>query len=213
MPPQPPFSSSSGVKLPLKKISRACITGFVCLAASVCQFALPGNARCELPSETTVQVSPVGQSTRLTDSMQKFFSNVCQYFGTRYQFGGQTPRGFDCSGFVRFMYDKVFNMHLPRSSKEMSAIGNKVNMNELQPGDLVFFQTKDQRINHVGIFIGNDTFVHSSLTKGITEDKLKLTYYGKRFAGAVRLLDPIKDKLPPLPLQPQESENDITEPS
>ncbi|MFZ4525063.1 MAG: C40 family peptidase [Chlorobium sp.] len=160
-----------------------------------------------------MQTEPVAKSTRLTTSMQSFFNNVSQYFGTRYRSGGQTPKGFDCSGFVRFMYDKVFNMHLPRSSKEMSVIGNKVSKNDLQPGDLVFFQTRNQRINHVGIFIGNDTFVHSSLSKGITEDQLKVDYFEKRFAGAVRLLDPSTDKLPPLPLQQQETGNDITKPS
>ena len=77
----------------------------------------------------------------------------------------------------------------------------------------MFFQTRGQRINHVGIFIGNDTFIHSSLSKGITEDQLKLDYFEKRFAGAVRLLDPTTEKLPPLPLQQEETRNDITEPS
>ncbi|MEI6651072.1 MAG: C40 family peptidase [Chlorobiaceae bacterium] len=213
MPPELTFSSSYSVSLPLKKLSRACFISVLCITTSVCQFALTGVALCDIPSETTVQTAPVAGSTRLTASMQSFFNSVSQYFGTRYRVGGQTPGGFDCSGFVRFMYDKVFNMQLPRSSREMSAIGNKVSKNDLQPGDLVFFQTRGQRINHVGIFIGNDTFVHSSLSKGITEDKIKLTYYEKRFAGAVRLLDPSTDKLPPLPLQQQEAGSDITKPS
>ncbi len=212
MPPQQPFSSSDSESHSLKKLIRTYSIS-ICVAVSVLQFALPSIAFCDLPPETTVQAAPIAGSTRLTASMQSFFNNVSQYFGTRYRFGGQTPRGFDCSGFVRFMYDKVFNMHLPRSSREMSAIGNKVSKNDLQPGDLVFFQTRGKRINHVGIFIGNDTFVHSSLSKGITEDQLKLNYFEKRFAGAVRLLDPSTDKLPPLPLQQEETRNDITEPS
>ena len=128
--------------------------------------------------------------------MGTFFTDVIHYFGTRYKSGGETAKGFDCSGFVRFMYDKAFNMHLPRSSREMSAIGNKIGKNELQPGDLVFFQTHGNQINHVGIFIGNDTFIHSSLSKGITENKLKESYFDKRFAGAVRLLKVPTDKLP-----------------
>jgi cell wall-associated NlpC family hydrolase len=144
--------------------------------------------------------------------MRDFFSNVSQYFGTRYRSGGQTPAGFDCSGFVRFMFDKVFNMSLPRSSKEMSAMGNKVSKDDLQPGDLVFFHSKSQRINHVGIFIGNDTFVHSSLTKGITEDQLKLQYYEKRFAGAVRLLEIPGEKLQMSPPQ-QDAVKELTKPS
>jgi len=213
MPPQRLFSSSANVSLSLKKLILTYSISGLCVVASVLQFALPEIAFCDFPSETTVQAAPVTGSTRLTASMQSFFNNVSQYFGTRYRFGGQTPRGFDCSGFVRFMYDKVFNMHLPRSSREMSAIGNKVSKNDLQPGDLVFFQTRGQRINHVGIFIGNDTFIHSSLSKGITEDQLKLDYFEKRFAGAVRLLDPTTEKLPPLPLQQEETRNDVTEPS
>jgi NlpC/P60 family len=208
MPPQQPFSSSASVSLSIQKLIRTYSISVLCIAMSVFQFTLPGTALCDLPSETKVQVAPVAGPTRLTDSMQSFFNNVTQYFGTRYRFGGQTPRGFDCSGFVRFMYDKVFNMHLPRSSREMSSIGNKVSKNDLQPGDLVFFQTSGQRINHVGIFIGNDTFVHSSLSKGITEDQLKQEYFEKRFAGAVRLLDPATDKLPHLPLQQEDTGND-----
>ncbi len=213
MPPQLPFSSFASVSFPLKKFFRVFSVGVFCTAASVCQFTLPGTAFCELPSEAAAQATPAASSTRLTASMQSFFNNVSQYFGTRYRLGGQTPGGFDCSGFVRFMYDRVFNMRLPRSSKEMSAIGSKVSRNDLQPGDLVFFQTRKQRINHVGIFIGNDTFVHSSLSKGITEDQLKLGYFEKRFAGAVRLLDPSTEKLPALPLPKEETGNDITEPS
>lgn len=86
------------------------------------------------------------------------------------------------------MYDKVFNMQLPRTAREMAAIVSKVERQELKPGKLVFFQTTGKDINHVGIFIGADTFIHSSLSRGITEDQLRDNYYDKRFAGGVRLL-------------------------
>ncbi|MEI7788312.1 MAG: C40 family peptidase [Chlorobiaceae bacterium] len=144
--------------------------------------------------------------------MGTFFNDVIHYFGTRYRSGGQTPAGFDCSGFVRFMYDKAFNMHLPHSSQEMSSLGNKVAKDELQPGDLVFFQTRGRHINHVGIFIGNDTFIHSSLSKGITEDKLKQGYFDKSFAGAVRLLNVPGETLTNPSAQP-ETNADNSEPS
>ena len=185
------------------------------LTVSIFQFELPATAssssKLEQPSLLqTTSSSVTSRPTSLTH-MRDFFSNVSQYFGTRYRLGGQTPAGFDCSGFVRFMFDKVFNMSLPRSSKEMSALGNKVSKDDLQPGDLVFFHSKSQRINHVGIFIGNDSFVHSSLTKGITEDQLKHEYYEKRFAGAVRLLE-IPRSTFPAP-QKQDTEKEITKPS
>ncbi|NTV01418.1 MAG: NlpC/P60 family protein [Chlorobiaceae bacterium] len=124
-----------------------------------------------------------------------FFSDVRQYFGIHYRFGGTTPAGFDCSGFVQFMFSKVFNMQLPRSSREMASIGMKVARNELRPGDLVFFQNGKNRINHVGIFVGNNTFIHSSLSRGITRTNLSESYYDTRFATGVRVLNLMDDKV------------------
>ena len=188
----------------------------LCLTLSSLQFAQPATAFCDTAANAALKDQQTTQSSEHAPQafghMGTFFSDVVHYFGTRYRFGGQTAKGFDCSGFVRFMYDKAFNMHLPRSSREMSAIGNKVEKNELQPGDLVFFQTHGHQINHVGIFIGNDTFIHSSLSKGITEDRLKQSYFDKRFAGAVRLLNVPSEKLPNPSAKP-EATTDQAEPS
>ena len=188
----------------------------LCLTVSSLQFAQPATALCDSAANAVLKEQPTAKSVEHSPQtfghMGTFFSDVVHYFGTRYRFGGQTAKGFDCSGFVRFMYDKAFNMQLPRSSREMSAIGNKVGINELQPGDLVFFQTHGHQINHVGIFIGNDTFIHSSLSKGITEDRLKQTYFDKSFAGAVRLLNVPSEKLPTPSAKP-EATTDQTEPS
>ncbi|NTW69451.1 MAG: C40 family peptidase [Chlorobiaceae bacterium] len=197
MPPEQNKRSPFCVISPLKKISVLLRISLLCFSTAAIQ--LPSIAFAENNSETAkkeVSEKQSGESCTFSGPMQKFFVNVTQYFGTRYRSGGQTPAGFDCSGFVRFMFGKVFNMELPRSSREMAAIGNKISKQDLQPGDLVFFQTAGRQINHVGIFIGNDTFVHSSLTKGITEDQLKHDYYEKRFAGAVRLFEPSKETKP-----------------
>lgn len=131
-----------------------------------------------------------------SNRISALFTDVRQYLGIRYRFGGTTPAGFDCSGFVRFMFGKVFEMQLPRSSREMSSIGTKVERNELRPGDLVFFRNARNRINHVGIFVGNGLFVHSSLSKGITSDRLDEHYYDQRFATGVRVLDQSDQQLP-----------------
>ena len=215
MPLHNPFSRSFRATLALKKKYNPYRFLTLCFAASALQCIQPSTAFCDIPSETALKTTAAQSSVNPHQTfghMGTFFSDVIHYFGTRYRFGGQTPRGFDCSGFVQFMYDKAFNMHLPRSSREMSALGNKVSKDELQPGDLVFFQTHGQQINHVGIFIGNDTFIHSSLSKGITEDRLKQSYFDKRFAGAVRLLNVPADKLPVLQAIPEVS-TDISEPS
>lgn len=146
-------------------------------------------------------------------SMSRFFNDARQFFGVRYRWGGETPEGFDCSGFVKFMYKRMFGTALPRTSIEMASIGKKVERCELQPGDLVFFKTRGRRINHVGIFVGNDTFIHSSLSRGVTEDQLENRYFDKRFAGAVRVIDGIVFDMPYLFPTPSEKDGDPVQPS
>ncbi|NTV66446.1 MAG: NlpC/P60 family protein [Chlorobaculum sp.] len=135
---------------------------------------------------STSMFSPVRKSV---ESIQNLFTDVKQYLGIRYRFGGDSPSGFDCSGFVSYMFNKTLDVKLPHSSQEMATMGEKVSRSELKPGDLVLFKNGKNRINHVGIFVGNDTFVHSSLSKGITRDTLNESYYDKRFATGVRILD------------------------
>jgi hypothetical protein len=129
-------------------------------------------------------------------NIKNLFSGIKQYLGIPYRFGGDSPSGFDCSGFVRYMFNKELDVKLPRSSQEMSAMGTRVERNELRPGDLVLFKNGKNRINHVGIFVGNGAFVHSSLSKGITRDTLNESYYSKHFATGVRILDVQENQLP-----------------
>lgn len=216
MPLQHTFEQPLRINIALKNRFKPFRFIALCLTVSSLQFAHPSTALCDSTADAAVKEQLTTKGSKHAHQsfghMGSFFSDVTHYFGTRYRFGGETAKGFDCSGFVRFMYDKAFNMQLPRSSREMSAIGNKVGKNDLQPGDLVFFQTHGHQINHVGIFIGNDTFIHSSLSKGITEDKLKQTYFDKRFAGAVRLLNVPSEKLPNPSAKPDPT-TDLTEPS
>ncbi len=214
------FQSQTLLTATYKKVARAGCTLLFCFSLTTLQLSQPITAFGTTPSNSSENIPTtaenINQPKNSLAHMQSFFNNVTKYFGTRYRSGGQTPAGFDCSGFVRFMYDKVFNMTLPRSSREMSVLGKPVNKEDLRPGDLVFFNLKSQRINHVGIFIGNDTFVHSSLSKGITEDQLKQKYYESNFAGAVRLLEipkTIPTVTPNVISVPPASEPDIVKPS
>jgi len=130
------------------------------------------------------------------DAVRNLFADIRQYLGIRYRFGGDSPAGFDCSGFVKFMFSKELHLDLPHSSREMATMGARVDRSELRPGDLVFFTNGKNRISHVGIFIGNGAFVHSSLSKGITRDTLDERYYSQRFATGVRILDVQENQLP-----------------
>ena len=85
--------------------------------------------------------------------------------GVRYRWGGNTPdSGLDCSGFVRYVFQDTLGMALPRRAEEMSRVGEKVRVSDLKPGDLVFFNTMRRTFSHVGIYIGDNKFVHSPST-------------------------------------------------
>ncbi|TKC82652.1 NlpC/P60 family protein [Trinickia terrae] len=109
--------------------------------------------------------------------------------GVRYRWGGNTPdSGLDCSGFVRYVFQDTLGLALPRRAEEMSRVGEKVRMSELKPGDLVFFNTMRRTFSHVGIYIGDNKFVHSPSTGStIRVDDLDDSYWEKRFTGARRI--------------------------
>lgn len=107
--------------------------------------------------------------------------------GIRYAYGGTTTAGFDCSGYVNY----VFNQHgikLSRTSSGMYASGTKVDKSDLIEGDLVFFNTTGKGVSHVGIFVGDGKFAHASTSKGVRIDELNDPHYwGKRYVGAKRI--------------------------
>lgn len=104
--------------------------------------------------------------------------------GTPYRWGGTTPKGFDCSGFVRYLYEAK-GIDLPRTSVQMyDQAGARVT--DLKAGDLVFFASGI--VNHVGIYIGNNQFISSTTSVGVTVDSLASSYWGSRYVGAKRVL-------------------------
>ncbi|MDR5750410.1 MULTISPECIES: C40 family peptidase [unclassified Caballeronia] len=109
--------------------------------------------------------------------------------GVRYRWGGDTPdSGLDCSGFVRYVFQDTLGMTLPRRAEEMSRVGEKVRVSELKPGDLVFFNTMRRSFSHVGIYIGDNKFVHSPSTGStIRVDDMENAYWEKRYTGARRI--------------------------
>lgn len=108
--------------------------------------------------------------------------------GIRYEYGGTTTSGFDCSGFTSYVFRKL-GVELPRTSKDQFAIGQKVDQANLLEGDLVFFNTSGRGVSHVGIYIGDGNFVHASTSRGVVISGLSDKYYVKRYMGARRVLD------------------------
>jgi cell wall-associated NlpC family hydrolase len=109
--------------------------------------------------------------------------------GVRYKFGGNSPEtGLDCSGLVRLAFAQTFGMTLPRTSSEMSRVGDRIDKRELQPGDLVFFNTLRRAFSHVGIYVGDGKFVHAPSSGGeVRVESMNIPYWQNRFNGARRV--------------------------
>jgi cell wall-associated NlpC family hydrolase len=112
--------------------------------------------------------------------------------GTRYRAGGTSESGFDCSGFIGYLFREQAGMNLPRSTREMINVNAPlVARNDLKPGDLLFFSTKGRgRVSHAGIYLGDDQFIHSSSKRsgGVRVDSLDDSYWKKTFIEAKRAL-------------------------
>ncbi len=107
--------------------------------------------------------------------------------GTKHKLGGNDYKGVDCSGFVKAVYKKVFNVDLPRTVKTQVQKGSPVSIKKLKAGDLVFFKPPSYPL-HVGIFLSRDEFVHASKRKGVTISHIDPVYWRKYYWTARRLL-------------------------
>jgi len=129
----------------------------------------------------------------LTSDTSKDIENISKkYLGDPYVWGGNTPEtGMDCSGYTKYVFKKV-GITLPRTAYTQSKVGKAVNQDELEKGDLLFFLTDKKRnipITHVGIYLGNDKFIHAaSSKKGIIISSLSKSRYAKLFKGARRVI-------------------------
>jgi cell wall-associated NlpC family hydrolase len=131
----------------------------------------------------------LGFFEQASNTAQEVLMSALALTGTPYKFGGASPEtGFDCSGFVSYVFKQAANFTLPHGARAISQIGKSIPVDQLQPGDLVFFNTLKSTFSHVGIYIGDDRFVHAPSTGGgVHVVNMKEAYWVKRFSGARRL--------------------------
>jgi cell wall-associated NlpC family hydrolase len=151
---------------------------------------------------STVVTASATEAVRKADEPQSFFeryTNAAQdvilqglkLVGVRYRFGGNDEdSGLDCSGFVRLVFKDSLGAQLPRTAAEMSQVGQRVDTSQLKPGDLVFFNTMRRTFSHVGIYLGDNHFLHAPRTGAeVRVENMEDSYWIKRYNGARRIID------------------------
>lgn len=129
------------------------------------------------------------------DSAADITSYALSLIGVDYRFGGNTPdQGLDCSGLIRYVFQQATGISLPRSAREQASVGESIKRDDLRPGDLVFFNTRRFQFSHVGLYIGDNRFIHAPSSGGSVEvTNLDNRYWQKAFNGARRIVSGLPD--------------------
>jgi cell wall-associated NlpC family hydrolase len=140
--------------------------------------------------DVSEQPSSMAQiTTQWTNTAQEILLNALSLTGVKYKYGGKSPEtGLDCSGFVRYVFQQAANLTLPHGARAISQMGQAIPMEQLQPGDLVFFNTLKNAFSHVGIYIGEGRFIHAPSSGGsVHVANMNDAYWSNHFNGARRL--------------------------
>ena len=131
----------------------------------------------------------INNEQKKTKSEKKLIKEAKKWLGTKYKYGGHSKDGTDCSGFVMEVYLLVYDIKLPRTSRDQQAFCKKIKKSELKIGDLVFFATtkNKNKVSHVGIYIGDGEFIHSSSSKGVVISKMSQNYYERTYHSSGRV--------------------------
>lgn len=130
-----------------------------------------------------------GSAAPAEELRARIIDTAKKHLGARYDYGGISSKGFDCSGFVQYVY-RENGINLPRSTMGQFKQGKKIDMANAKPGDLLFFRIYHGRISHVGIFVQGSVFIHApSSGKCVSFADMNIEYWKKSFAGAVTYID------------------------
>lgn len=150
------------------------------------------NPSTQDPSAQTSKTSlALAKLQDITNRASELATQALNMLGINYRYGGTSPEtGLDCSGLVRYVFKETWGTDLPRTSAEISRVGEKIDKFDLRPGDLVFYNTLRRGFSHVGIYLGDRKFIHSPSSGGqVRIEDMDMAYWRKRFNGARRIAD------------------------
>jgi cell wall-associated NlpC family hydrolase len=159
--------------------------------AAIALVLLPRPGLAGEPATVSGHASTVERPVaRVLQSAQDLAIYALGLIGVDYRYGGSNPEhGLDCSGLVRYVFQEVVGVSLPRTAREMARLGGRVAPGDLQAGDLVFFNTRSSPFSHVGIYLGDDRFIHAPHRGGEVEIvTMSQRYWQQRYDGARRLV-------------------------
>ena len=128
-------------------------------------------------------------SRPFTAVQESVIATARSLLGVPYRFGGTTPEGFDCSGYVGYVYRQSAGIELPRMTHDLARAGRPVTVADLRPADLVYFKIERQKPLHVGIYMGDGKFIHSPSARGrVNIQDMNMDYWRTRYLGARRVI-------------------------
>jgi cell wall-associated NlpC family hydrolase len=177
--------------LALAVMTSACASSGV--AARPRPFPAPAGAAAAAPPPSKPSTSepapaaPVSPPRPTLQQDEALIATALGFRGTPYRNGGSDPQGFDCSGFTQWVFAQ-HGIALPRQVEEQFKVGQNIAIDDLQPGDLVFFHTESRGASHVGIFVADEQFIHAPSSKGVVRvEYISANYWTRRFVGARRV--------------------------
>ena len=185
------FTSPPRLRL-IQRFAASVVTGAVCLITLMPAAAAPkDDSTPMLRAEKSLR----DFGGKAKDTASDITSYALSLIGVDYRFGGNTPdQGLDCSGLIRYVFQQATGLSLPRSAREQSRVGESISKDNLQPGDLVFFNTRRFQFSHVGLYIGDNRFIHAPSKGGAVQVvSLDNAYWQKAFNGARRIVGSLPD--------------------
>ena len=164
---------------------------FITIVFCTAAIALSGIGAAQASEQQQTLSEEPSLFDRYTSSAQDLILKGLELVGINYRRGGTNPdSGLDCSGFVQLVFKDAVGRLLPRTAKEQGQVGDVVNKNELKPGDLVFFNTMRRAFSHVGIYLGDNRFLHAPRSGSeVRVEDMSQGYWVKRYNGARRVVE------------------------